>query len=252
MKNDYGLVSIIMPLYNYSNYLDASIRSVMEQTYLHWELIIIDDCSTDNSYQRAKEFASLDPRIRLFSLSKNSGTAVARNYGLDQATGKYIAFLDSDDEYDSTYLESQLSKLVKDKSSIVVGSYRRRAEHTTTDFIVPKKISFKLILKGNPMSTLCTLYCFDCFKNLRFLTDMRKCEDYVFFLTMLKSGAKVSSNENVIATVNIHKDSKSGNKFKLLKWQYLSYKKIGINFFWRFYYLICWAIYGLKKYHNVK
>ena len=241
-----------MPLYNYSNYLGTSIRSVLKQTYSHWELIIVDDCSTDNSYQRAKEFASLDPRVRVFSLSKNSGTAVARNFGLDKATGKYVAFLDSDDEYDSTYLESQLSKLVKDKSSIVVGSYRRRAEHTTTDFIVPPKITYKSILKGNPMSTLCTMYNFDAFKKQRFLTEMRKCEDYVFFLTMLKSGAKVSSNENVIATVNIHRDSKSGKKFKLLKWQYLSYKKIGINFFTRFYYLACWAFYGLKKYRNVK
>lgn len=252
MNTDFGLVSIIMPLYNYSMFLERSVTSVLKQTYKNWELIIVDDCSTDDSFSHACKLASKDERIHVFSTDKNSGTSVARNLALENARGVYIAFLDADDEYDPIYLESQLSKLITDGGDIVVGSYRRKAPQTTTDFIVPSLIDFKTVLKGNPMSTLCTLYRFDNFKNLRFLKEMKKCEDYVFFMTMLKKGAMVSINKNVIATVNIHNGSKSKQKFKLIKWQLLSYKKVGIPPIKRFYYLVCWAIYGLKKYRNVK
>lgn len=248
---DYGLVSIIMPLYNYGKYLSSAINSVKQQTYPFWELIIVDDCSTDDSYDIALSLCKSDSRIKVFRLEKNSGTSVARNFALDHASGKYIAFLDSDDEYDNDYLESQVNNICSTNSDISVASYRRNAPKSLTDFIVPDSISYKLILKGNPMSTLGTMYVFSRFASLRFLTDMKKCEDYVFFLTMLKEGGRVASNKKVIATVNIHKGSKSKNKIKLIKWQLISYKKIGIPLFKRFFYLVCWALYGLKKYKNV-
>lgn len=247
-----GLVSIIMPLYNYGRFLEASVSSVLSQTYPSWELLIIDDCSTDDSFDIASRLAGKDTRIKTFKLDKNGGTSAARNKGLDEAKGEFIAFLDSDDQYDPNYLDSQLSNFEKTGCDISVASYRRKAPNSLTDFIVPDEITFKSILKGNPMAPLGTMFRWEKFKSLRFREDMRKCEDYVFFLEMLKSGGIAKPNKNVLGTLNIHEDSKSRNKKALIKWQLLSYKKAGINWFARWYYLFCWAVYGLNKYRSVK
>lgn len=250
--NDYGLVSIIMPLYNYGRFLNAAVGSVLSQTYTNWELIIVDDCSTDDSFEIAEELSKKDKRIRAYRLEKNGGTSAARNKGLDLAKGEFVAFLDSDDQYDPTYLESQLDLLVSNNADIAVASYRRKAAQSTTDFIVPDLINFKSILKGNPMAPLGTLYRFSKFRDLRFHLDMRKCEDYVFFLNLFQLGAVAVPNKAVLGTLNIHEDSKSKKKLKLIKWQYRSYKVVGINWFIRWYYLLCWGVYGMKKYRNVK
>ena len=250
--SDYGLVSIIMPLYNYGRFLNAAVDSVLSQTYANWELIIVDDCSTDDSFAIAQDLAKKDSRIIAYRLDRNGGTSAARNKGLDMAKGEFVAFLDSDDEYDSNYLESQLDLLIKNNSDIAVASYRRKAPQSTTDFIVPDVIDFKSILKGNPMAPLGTLYRFSKFKDLRFRLDMRKCEDYVFFLNLFQLGAVAVPNKTVLGTLNIHEDSKSKKKLKLVRWQYRSYKVVGINWFMRWYYLFCWGIYGFRKYKNVK
>ena len=90
-----GLVSIIMPSYNTANYIADSIKSIQAQTYTNWELIIVDDCSTDNSVEVIRSFD--EPRIKLLKNEINSGAAISRNYALREAKGKWIAFLDSDD-----------------------------------------------------------------------------------------------------------------------------------------------------------
>lgn len=250
--NDYGLVSIIMPLYNYGRFLNAAVDSVLSQTYINWELIIVDDCSTDDSFEVAEELSKKDEKIHAYRLERNGGTSAARNKGLDLAKGEFVAFLDSDDQYDPTYLESQLDLLISNNADIAVASYRRKAAQSTTDFIVPDVIDFKSILKGNPMAPLGTLYRFSKFRDLRFRLDMRKCEDYVFFLNLFQLGAVAVPNKAVLGTLNIHEDSKSKQKLKLIRWQYRSYKAVGINWFMRWYYLFCWGLYGLKKYRNVK
>ena len=102
-----GLVSIIMPSYNTAKYIGESIRSVQNQTYENWELIIIDDCSTDNSEEILKKYSLEDNRICYLKNEKNSGAAVSRNRGLRKAKGKWIAFLDSDDLWDKEKLEKQ-------------------------------------------------------------------------------------------------------------------------------------------------
>lgn len=91
------LVSIIMPSYGSEKFISKSIDSVLLQTYDNWELIIIDDCSPDESNKIIKEYLSKDSRIKFVKLEKNSGAAVARNKGIEIAKGRFIAFLDSDD-----------------------------------------------------------------------------------------------------------------------------------------------------------
>ncbi len=102
------LVSIIAPSYNTAKYIDETIQSVLRQTYTNWEMIIVDDCSTDNTDEIVKLYLS-DTRIKYLKNEKNSGAAVSRNYALREAKGKWIAFLDSDDLWMPEKLEKQVS-----------------------------------------------------------------------------------------------------------------------------------------------
>ena len=101
------LVSIIMPSYNTANYIAASIQSVLDQTYQNWELLLVDDCSTDDTDAVVAPFLS-DARIRYLKNDRNSGAAISRNRALREAKGRWIAFLDSDDLWYPTKLEAQL------------------------------------------------------------------------------------------------------------------------------------------------
>ena len=94
-------VSVITPMYNCEKFISETIESVLNQTYTNWEMIIIDDCSTDKSKQIAKQYIERDKRIRLIELKENSGAAVARNKGIEVSSGRFIAFLDGDDLWES-------------------------------------------------------------------------------------------------------------------------------------------------------
>lgn len=102
-----GLVSVIMPSWNTGSFIAESIQSVLNQTYSNWELLIVDDCSTDKTDEVVASFS--DPRIKYFHNEKNSGAALTRNRGLREAEGEWIAFLDSDDLWAPDKLEKQLS-----------------------------------------------------------------------------------------------------------------------------------------------
>ena len=102
------LVSIVMPSYNCEQFIAESIESVQKQTYSHWELLIVDDCSNDRTMQIAQGYADSDSRIKILQNSQNSGAAISRNYALREAKGKWIAFLDSDDLWTPTKLERQI------------------------------------------------------------------------------------------------------------------------------------------------
>ena len=104
---DYGLVSIIMPNYNSEKYIEATIKSVLAQTYQNWELLFVDDCSSDTSLELARTFQ--DERIRVFLMKENGGAALARNRAIEEAKGRWIAFLDSDDVWLPKKLEKQVA-----------------------------------------------------------------------------------------------------------------------------------------------
>ena len=106
-----NLVSIIMPSYNTAKFISDSINSVLSQTYSNWELIIVDDCSSDNTDEIVSPFLS-DKRIKYLKNEKNSGAAVSRNYALREAKGKWIAFLDSDDLWEKDKLQKQILSLI--------------------------------------------------------------------------------------------------------------------------------------------
>ncbi len=117
-----GLVSIIMPSFNTAQYIWDSIKSIQAQTYSNWELIIVDDCSTDNSLEIIRGFN--EPRIILLQNEKNSGAAISRNYALREAKGKWIAFLDSDDIWVPEKLEKQIRFMESNDCAFTFTDYR--------------------------------------------------------------------------------------------------------------------------------
>ena len=118
------LVSIITPLYNGERFVAQTIESVLAQTYPHWEMIIINDGSKDNSEAIVQKYTEQDARIQLVS-QPNAGSAAARNNGIRRASGRYIALLDADDLWEPFFLESQLNLMQKTSALLVYGSHKR-------------------------------------------------------------------------------------------------------------------------------
>lgn len=247
-----NLISIITPAYNCKGTFKATFDSVLAQTVSDWEWIIIDDHSSDGFFEYIKEFTKDDSRIIVLQTPENSGTAVARNIGLKHASGKYITFLDSDDLLDPNYLEEQV-KFIKDNGPIISAGYRRKTDKTCTDFYVPEENTYKSILKGCPLSCLTTMYDREVIGDVFFPENMKRVEDYTFWLDILKKGYVAKGNQQILATYIIGKNSKSRNKFKLIKYYYYVYHKTQhFNWFVSWLYVIRWAFYGLKKYKGVK
>ncbi len=118
------MISIVMPVYNAGSYLEETIQSVLAQTYEEWELLIIDDCSKDASYDVALAYAKKDDRIHLHGMEKNSGgPAAPRNYGVELSQGEYIAFLDADDIWSEQKLEKQIEFLIKNSKDFTSCDY---------------------------------------------------------------------------------------------------------------------------------
>ena len=142
---DFGLVSIVMPSYNSEKYIKASIESVLNQTYPKWELLIVDDCSTDKTVEIIKSLK--DERIKFFQNEKNSGAAISRNKALREVKGQWIAFLDSDDLWLPTKLEEQLLFMVESHCSFSFTDYKLSIDGKISNVIItgPNKVNFKKI-----------------------------------------------------------------------------------------------------------
>ena len=110
-------VTVIMPAYNAERFIGEAISSVIAQTYENWELLVIDDCSTDGTFEIAKSFEEKDERIKVFKNEKNLGVARTRNRGIDASEGEYVAFIDSDDAWLSEKLFKQVKKNGRNRSS---------------------------------------------------------------------------------------------------------------------------------------
>ena len=130
MKNN-PLVSIVVPIYNTAKYLPACLDSIINQTYQNLEIILVDDGSTDNSYQIAKDYAKKDSRIKLIH-QKNAGQSAARNAGLTKSTGNFIGFIDSDDEVKPNFIKSLLELYTNNISIAVCGHQYKRLDKGTS------------------------------------------------------------------------------------------------------------------------
>lgn len=242
------LVSIITPVYNAQEYLEETILSVLQQTYSNWELLLIDDCSTDKSYEIIKKYQNQDKRIRYLKNEKNSGPAVTRNRGIESSNGEYIAFLDSDDLWYQDKLEKQINFILENKLKISHGNYYfcnlkgEIIKKVETD----RDIDYKKLLCGNQFKTMTMIVERKVIKKL--FQDIKH-EDYAFFLDILKEGNISVRNEEISSLCRIGKASVSSNKLKSAIWTWNIYRKYEkLNLFKSIYYFINYSFKGIRKY----
>lgn len=216
------LFSIIMPCYNAEKYLKQSIYSVLKQTYENWELIIINDCSTDRSFKISNSFK--DHRISLINNLKNEGVAFSRNEGIKKAKGNFIAFIDSDDLWNEDKLLTQLNYLNKGYD-ICCSNYIKIDEFG--NFIKEIKdieiVDFKSILKSNVIPNSSAVYNVD--RLGKFYQKKIGHEDYLMWLNIFKSnpsliGYRIQEN---LMSYRIHSENISASKFRSATWTWNIY-----------------------------
>ena len=243
-------VSIIMPCHNGEKYISDAIKSVIAQTYQDWELLVIDDNSTDNSVNLIKSFIENDSRIKLLSNEKPTGLpATPRNLGIKQAEGRYIAFLDCDDVWLSNKLDNQI-KLFDERTSVVYSYYKKMDENgSISNSIVksPSEIAFKGLLNGNCIGNLTGIY--DVEKKGKIYQKEIHHEDYVMWLEILKNGNIAKNTNTVEAIYRESKKSTSGNKLKAFSWTWNIYRsELRLSFLESVFYFCIYAFKGMLKF----
>lgn len=221
------LVSIVMPVFNAERFLEESLASVLAQSFFDWELIAIDDCSTDRSASILDSTAKQDGRVRLFKSAMNSGPGASRNIGLQAATGKYLAFLDSDDTWHPDKLAVQVSYMEQSKTIFSYMSYQRVTERGDMASLVtpPARVDRTGLLDGNVIGLLTAMYEQSHARDLRFTSDGH--EDYLFWLSVLdkiKEATLVPTAEP-LAYYRIRQHSRSSHKLHAAKWQWAIYRQ---------------------------
>lgn len=248
MNNE--LVSIIMPAYNAEKYIEEAIESVIEQTYETWELIVVDDASTDGTAAIAQAFADQDKRIRLIRLLANGGVANARNVAIKNAQGRYLAFLDSDDLWLPEKLEKQI-RFMQDNGYVF--TYHKYASFSNENIVdlhfrsVPKKTDYKDYLKDNSTgSCLTTIVDRSIIKNVYMPNE--KHEDYICWLNILKEyDITAYGMQECLGYYRIGKKSVSSNKLKSAWWHWKVLRGQGLDIFTSIYDFCCYVFYGIKK-----
>lgn len=192
------LISVIIPVYNKSEKIRRCLDSVLNQTYGNLEVIVVDDCSTDDSFEICKEYQNMDSRIRLFRNERNMGVSEARNYGLSVMTGNYVGFVDADDYIDSKmYEELMLNIKNYDMDFVQCGYYKNDKEKITSNIhmqnIFPKAGLFNVYLKNSMVSDVVwdKLYRRDIIDGIHFDPNCQKNEDKKFVFQVVKRCDKV-------------------------------------------------------------
>jgi Glycosyltransferases involved in cell wall biogenesis len=248
-----SLISVITPAYNASAYIAETIESVKAQSFSNWEMIIVDDCSTDNTYDIAHSYAEIDTRIRVIKHIKNSGVAAARNTALEAAIGDYIAFLDSDDIWMPNKLEKQHSYMEVNGYALTYTMYQTFSSQNRTSgkiIKVPKNMTYKKIF-GNT-----SIACLTVMVNRKMAGDfhmplLQHTEDQCTWQDILSRGYKAYALQENLALYRESSVSLTGNKKKAIIKQWSTYRD-----YYKFsilksgYYFICYAINaGIKHFY---
>lgn len=247
-----SLVSIITPNYNCEQFIEATIKSVINQTYAHWELLIVDDCSTDGSREIIEKYCAIDARVQLFISDNNQGPAKCRNKGIQHAKGSYLTFIDSDDLWLAHFLQTSLS-YIRESEGFVFSSYHRLDEELKPkykDFIVPESVAYSDILKTNSISCLTAFIDVEKLGKL-YMPDVLYRQDMGLWLSYLKKINVAIGIQEPLAIYRIRENSHSRNKINLLKHQWFFYRNVAkLSILTSFYYFISWIKNGLIKYAN--
>ena len=253
-KKSFGLISIIMAAYNAENTIGQAITSVIQQTYADFELIIINDCSTDRTVDVINEFIKKDARIRLINNSKNMGVSYTRKHGLDESKGSWIAILDSDDLWLPEKLAKQVEFQKKNNADLLyTGSVFMNVDGKQINWKlnVPEVITYRQLLKQNILSNSSALVRKDLYEKYYAVGDDMH-EDFAIWLKILRNGIKAYGINEPLLIYRLDDKSKSGNKFKAAMMNWNTYRYIGLNVLEAAYYEFWYAINGLCKYKHFR
>lgn len=248
-----GLISIITPAYNAEKFIVETIESVLQQTYVQWELIIANDNSKDKTKEIVQEYAKKDARIKLINLAGNSGPALARNAAIGKARGQYLAFLDSDDKWFPEKIDKQIKALQKSKAVICFTAYRRTnldGSEVGKLIEVPLELNYEKLLYQNVIGTLTVVIDREKTGPVK-MTDAGY-DDYVLWLEVLKNGSTgIGINEDLARYRKVD-GSISSNKFRAAKWIWNIYRNIeGLSFIRSFYYFFIYSLRIINKHRTL-
>lgn len=241
------LVSIIMPSYNSSQYIIESISSVIEQSYQNWELLITDDCSNDNTHQIVQEYLAKDNRIKLFINKENAGAGAARNNSIKQASGRFIAFLDADDQWLPEKLTKQIAFMLKNNYEFTFTAYQKLASGQLKGTVTPpRSTTYRKLLCGNIIGCLTAIYDTKTLGKL-YMPLIRKRQDMGLWLDILKQVPQAYCLSEVLALYRID-SGMSQNKLDILRWQWVFYRDVvKLSFFKTCYYFTLYSLKGFIK-----
>lgn len=243
------LVSIITPVYNAERFLSDTIKSVQNQTYKNWEILLIDDCSKDNSAQIIKEFQKYDNRIKYIKLKKNSGASASRNEGIRNAKGRFIAFVDSDDIWKPEKLEIQIKYMLKENVGFTFTSYRYMKENgelTNKIAKAPSKINYNGLLKNTIIG--CSTVVID-----REIVDyfemplVRRGQDTATWLQILRKEKYAYGIEQDLVNYRLVGESLSSNKIIALKRTWNTYRNVEKLGLLKSSYVFCFYVFNAIK-----
>ena len=242
-------VSIIVPMYNAEKFIGKTIESVLSQTYENWEMLIMNDVSTDNSLAVVNEYAKKDDRIKVVNTEKNMGVVKGRNHLIDLANGKYIAFLDADDYWHSQKLEKQIQFMKEKNAGISCTEYTRVKENggKINEVVIKSEISYTDMLKNNYLGCLTVMY--DVEKvGKRYFKELEKNEDYVLWLEIVKDVKTIFGLKENLAYYRVLDNSRSSNKAKTAKVRWEIYRKVEkLPFLNSVYYFLHYAVRAVLK-----
>jgi teichuronic acid biosynthesis glycosyltransferase TuaG len=239
-----------MTCYNSSLFIEEAIQSVLNQIYKSWELIIVDDASTDDSRQLIEKYIDLDSRIKLFINKENLGAAKSRNYALQEAQGRFIAFLDSDDIWFVTKLEEQISFMLKKEIPISFTSYQlidNQSDKINHIIHSVPVLNYQAYLKNTIIGFSTSMIDKDIIRDIRFV-NIRTRQDTYLWISLLKKGFKAYGLKKVLVNYRVHDNSISSNKRKaaIQVWRiYRNFEKM--SFLKAGYYFLFYIFNALKK-----
>lgn len=246
---DQPLVSIITPAHNSAAYISQTIDSVLAQTYQNWELLIVDDCSTDNTVSVIQTYCLQDTRIKLLKLTENLGPAGSRNYALDLAQGRFIAFLDSDDFWAPTKLSLQIGFMLAHGHPFTYTAYYKVTEQGQPlgTMGVPARLSYDALLKTCHIGCLTAVYDTAFFGKVA-MPLIRKSQDFGLWLILVKQAGYAVGLTEPLAYYRLRSNSNTANKWQAAAFTWRIYRQVAaLPLLQSTYYFSQYAVRGVLR-----
>lgn len=236
------LVSIVTPMYNAAGYIEQTIQSALNQTYRYFEIILVDDCSSDDTRNIVE--AIDDRRVKMICNAENIGAGKSRNAAVRAARGRYIAFLDADDLWTPDKLEVQVAYMEKKNIAFIYTGYdviNDKGEVFSDSGKLPKTASYHQILRHNWIRTSSAIYDTERTGGKIYFSDIRKRQDMIMFLDIIKKTGPAHLLDQVTCSYRVHSDSISSSKMTVIPYQWAAYRKVeGLSLFYSSYLMGYW------------